>query len=134
MSGQQTQPESRILLAASHDAALVEDTPLPDFENDLAEHRLQVEFDALKHQVQASVDTHKLRLSYARRLFWLVCSWLACVVIAVCFSGFHVWGFSLSDAVLIAFITTTTINIVGLFFVVAKWLFPSNASTTQEGA
>lgn len=133
MSGIQTAPENRVLLAASHDTALADNSPLPDLENDLAEHKLQVELEALKQQVQESADTHKLRLSYAKRLFWLVCSWLACVVIAVGFSGFHVFGFLLSDSVLIAFITTTTVNVVGLFFVVAKWLFPSkNGSDTAS--
>jgi hypothetical protein len=33
--------------------------------------------------------------------------------------------FELSDAVLIALITTTTVNVLGLFYIVARWLFPS---------
>ena len=33
--------------------------------------------------------------------------------------------FSLSDNVLIAFITSTTATVIGIFYIVAKWLFPS---------
>lgn len=117
--------ESRVLAAASHDTAPVATDPQPDLENDLEEHRLQVELDALRQQVRESVDTHRLRLGYAKSLFRLVCAWLACVVLAVGLVGFKAWGFSLSDPILIAFITTTTINVVGLFIVVAKWLFPA---------
>jgi len=33
--------------------------------------------------------------------------------------------FALSDKVLIAFITSTTASVIGIFYVVAKWLFPA---------
>lgn len=122
--------ESRILAAASHDTAPAATGPLPDLENDLEEHRLKVEIDLLQQQFREASDTHDLRLSYANRLFWLVCAWLACVVFAVELTGFKTWGFTLSDPILIAFITTTTINVVGLFFVVAKWLFPSKGNAS----
>lgn len=119
-----------IRAAASHDTAPAATDPQPDLENDLTEHRLQVEIDALRQSVLEASDTHKLRLSYANRLFWLVCAWLACVVFAVELTGFKTLGFTLSDPILIAFITTTTINVVGLFFVVAKWLFPSKGGAS----
>jgi hypothetical protein len=32
--------------------------------------------------------------------------------------------FTLSDKVLIAFITSTTASVIGIFIIVAKWLFP----------
>jgi len=38
------------------------------------------------------------------------------------------------DKVLIAFITSTTINVVGLFVVVAKWMFPTVQNNTNEKA
>ena len=79
-----------------------------------------------KQQLKELKDTHKLRLVYAGRIFWLVCAWLVLVAIAVFMSGFDLWGFKLSDKVLIAFIITTTINVVGLFIVVAKWMFPGD--------
>ncbi|MDD5125380.1 hypothetical protein [Methylovulum sp.] len=100
--------------------------PEPDLSLDLAEHQLFYQVETLKQQLKEAKDTHKLRLGYADKIFWLVCSWLIGVVIAVFMSGLNAFGFSLSDNVLIAFITSTTVNVVGLFFVVAKWMFPNN--------
>lgn len=37
-----------------------------------------------------------------------------------------------SDSVLIALITTTTINVLGLFYVVARWLFPDKSASAKE--
>ena len=36
-----------------------------------------------------------------------------------------------SDAVIIALITTTTINVLGLFYIVARWLFPQKNSNDK---
>jgi hypothetical protein len=36
--------------------------------------------------------------------------------------------FKLNDAVLLAVLGTTTVNVVGLFYVVAKYLFPAPTS------
>lgn len=93
---------------------------------DLAEHQLFYQVETLKQQLIESQDTHKLRLKYAGRIFWIVCAWLVCVAIAVFMSGFNYKEFELSDKVLIVFITSTTINVVGLYVVVAKWMFPSS--------
>ena len=101
---------------------------LPDLGIDLEEHKLAFQLDCLQQELQALKDTHGLRLSYTGRIFWLVVAWLACVVICVIFSGFKYKGFGLSDSVLIAFITSTTVNVVGLFVLVAKWMFPSGNS------
>jgi len=76
-------------------------------------------------RLKEAQDTHRLRLGYAGRIFWLVSAWLVCVAVAVYLSGFKLKGFELSSEVLIAFITSTTINVVGLFVVVAKWMFPN---------
>ncbi|NVK54962.1 MAG: hypothetical protein HWE26_05060 [Alteromonadaceae bacterium] len=35
---------------------------------------------------------------------------------------------NLSETIVVALITTTTINVLGLSFIVAKWLFPSTSS------
>ena len=37
-----------------------------------------------------------------------------------------------SDAVIIALITTTTINVLGLFYIVARWLFPQKISNDKS--
>ena len=69
----------------------------------------------------------------AHKIFY-ECAWLVCVSVAVFFTGFSYKDFSLSGKVLIAFITSTTINVVGLFVVVAKWMFPTVQNNTNEKA
>ncbi|TGG84143.1 MAG: hypothetical protein ERJ69_03630 [Aphanocapsa feldmannii 288cV] len=67
-----------------------------------------------------------LRQKSASRVFYLVCCWLACVVAAVFCQGFDFIPFKISDKILVIFITTTTVSILGLYIIVAKWLFPNN--------
>lgn len=64
------------------------------------------------------------RKRYALRLFVVLCVWLAAVLLILFFSGFVLGGFALSDSVLVALLGTTTINVIALFVVVAKYIFP----------
>jgi hypothetical protein len=120
--------DARILRTAKIDFGTqdlqADEAPMPDMSDDLQEHKLAFELASLHQKILEAQDTHQLRLDYAKKLFSLVCFWLLCVVVAVGLSGFKWCGFQLSESVLIAFITTTTVNVVGLFIVVAKWLFP----------
>ncbi len=128
-------PEELILKAASKEKADVSSSlqePEPDLSLDLAEHQLFYQVAVLKQELKESQDTHELRLGYAGRIFWLVCAWLFCVVIAVFMSGYSSNEFNLSDKVLITFITSTTITVVGLFVVVAKWMFPNNGNSSKN--
>lgn len=85
----------------------------------------------IQHENREAEETHRMRIKYARNIFAVVCSWLTCVVLSVVCSGIQYLNFTLPDSVLIAFITTTTINVLGLLYVVTRWLFPS--SFRQEG-
>jgi hypothetical protein len=100
----------------------------PDPSVDLDDYRQEHEIATLRQQLREAIETHDNRITYIGRVFGLVIAWLACVVLCVALSGFTAWGFKLSDQVLIAFITSTTINVVGLFVVVAKWLYPSSGA------
>ncbi len=57
------------------------------------------------------------------RIFVIMAGWLIVVIGCVVLQGFRLLGFHLSDAVLIAFITTTTVNVIGLGYIVAKFFF-----------
>ena len=52
---------------------------------------------------------------------YVVILWLACVVVIVAANSFTF--FDLSDGVLIALLTTTTVNILGLAYIVLQGLF-----------
>lgn len=57
---------------------------------------------------------------------------VCCVIMLSGFEGFCRYKFSLSDTVLSVFITTTTINVIGVFYIVAKWLFPLKEFSLKE--
>ena len=79
------------------------------------------------------------RKNYARKLFWMTCGWLIAVLLIVVATSVSVanpcwWPewmptikfCKLSDAVLLALIGTTTANVLGLFVIVARYLFPES--------
>jgi hypothetical protein len=69
-------------------------------------------------------DVHELRKEYIPRLFGLTCVWLVVVTVFL-WRVAGGWNFYLSDNVLIALITSTTINVIGIFLIAARWLFPT---------
>lgn len=76
-------------------------------------------------QLLQNIDERK---KYANRIFWLVCGWLSFVGAIVLGAGIqgHLLGctvFHLPESVLIALITTTTINVIGIFLFVMRYLF-----------
>lgn len=68
---------------------------------------------------------YELRKQYIPYLFYMVVCWLVFVSVIIVLSGIEIIKFS--DAVLIALITTTTATVLGIFVIVAKWLFPSQS-------
>ena len=64
------------------------------------------------------------RKAYANKVFKLVCFWLFGLFILLLLAGFPRPPFYLSDSVLIAIISGTTVNVLGLFAIVANYLFP----------
>ena len=65
----------------------------------------------------------KHRAEYAPKIFILVVVWVVLIFGLLIFQGFSVFGFHLSDSVLIAAISGTTLNILGLFVIVANYIF-----------
>ncbi len=74
-------------------------------------------------------DGHELdlkqRKEYANKIFYLIVVWLIVLLVILLLQGFGKTndGFSLSDSVLLAFIGGTTVNVLGIFVIVAKYIF-----------
>lgn len=86
---------------------------------------LKIKNRELRYKLEQLQKLDTTRDKYIPRLFWLIVSWLVIVVIFVALTA-TLWNhFKLSDGVLIAFITSTTVSVLGLFVIVARWLFPS---------
>ena len=76
----------------------------------------QLENDALRQDAG-----HRGR--WSGRLFPLCAGWLLAVVGILLLEGFHFRGFNLDNSVIIAFIGTTTADVLGLGYIVVKYLF-----------
>ena len=86
----------------------------------------------------------ELRKTYADRIYRVTRNWLFIVVLLVVATGITLpnrsgfqaglWSmkFQLSDPVLIAFIGTTTVNVIALFLAVTAWLFPKDAAVHAD--
>ena len=71
-------------------------------------------------------DTREQRRTYAKRIFTLCCGWVCAIFVLLMFSGFghyQHFHFSLSDRVILAAIGSTTINIIGVFLIVVRFIF-----------
>lgn len=97
----------------------VSDSNEPSLHDPLSKHKEHFE----KKRLQAAGSYLELQQIFAYLLFGLVSAWLLAVIVTVFLCGFEYRNFNLSDSVLIAFITSTTTSVIGLFLLVARWLF-----------
>ncbi|HEV2862575.1 MAG TPA: hypothetical protein VGX48_16290 [Pyrinomonadaceae bacterium] len=97
----------------------------------LKAEQLRLKNKRLTDELQEAKELHKYRKRYTSRLFWVIVLWLIAVNVYVILTATRKASFDLPDGVLIAFITSTTVAVIGLFVIVAKWLFPS--ANKEEG-
>jgi hypothetical protein len=126
-------PEEDLLRGGSRTESAGDDTfgqPL-DF---IRYRTLMAKVEELEHQLKERRQLHKLRKKHSSRLFGLTIVWIVVVWIVVLFQGFGQWftpifsgleyiKFHLSDTVAVAFITSTTATVLGLYGIAAYWLF-----------
>ena len=76
---------------------------------------------------QEQLDSNKQdrieRKKFSDKIFWMVVSFLSTVLLIVIVCAIKCIPFTLSDSVLIALLTTTTANVIGVYMIVAKYLF-----------
>ena len=93
----------------------------------------QEKLDDAKNRHQIDTYKHastylKLRAKYVKKLRHMTAWWLTAVIATLFLEGFNFFGFHLSNSVLIAFITSTTASVLGLFVLVTRWLFVGQLS------
>lgn len=94
------------------------------------------EFELEKKRERHLVDLDRLRLlidlrkEYARKLFYLAVGWLIVTLALVAFSAGCL--LPLSDTVLVALITTTTINVLSLPLYAVRYIFQIDRDSTAE--
>jgi hypothetical protein len=68
------------------------------------------------------------RKKYAFRIFVLCCCWITVVLLLIVQQGRSTSGFHVSDNIILAAIGSTTANIISVFVIVAKHLFPEKSA------
>ena len=94
---------------------------------------------ALKRKHQEAIDLHVLRNKYLKKIYNLMVGWLVFVALILLVDAIalkksdHWWNlswivreFDISDSVMISLLSSTTAAVIGVFVIVAKWLFPKN--------
>jgi hypothetical protein len=107
---------------------------VPDTRALEGQDRLFVEGD--RWERHRNKQLFRARIFLLLALFMLVVVWLISIPGLMLMLGYHWKGFSLSDAVAIAYMTTTTVSVIGLFKIAATWLFsdvkPSPSSKEEN--
>lgn len=83
----------------------------------------QQEYALRKEKLKGKKQDRKERKVYANLAFTLVSIWLTLVLAIFVSAGLG--NLSYSDSVLITLLTTTTIEVIGIFLIVARYLFPA---------
>jgi len=86
----------------------------------------EAQYKANKHseEIANSKQDRDERKLYAGRIFTLICIWLGIITLIIIFQGFRFADFRLEQPVLLALIGSTTLNVVGIFVIVTRYLFP----------
>ncbi|WP_221088688.1 hypothetical protein [Deinococcus aquaedulcis] len=78
-----------------------------------------------------AVDQRWLRLGVGAIVFLLSAGWLAADIVLTLAVGWGQLGgraFKLDSTVVVAFLTTSTATVIGLFLVFLRWLYPQGAA------
>lgn len=86
-----------------------------------------LELQLLKAQIRKFEDDNTGRREFSRSIFTVTVIWMFLVLMIIIQCANRKWH--LSDSVLIALITTTTANVIGVFIIVANYLFNRDKST-----
>lgn len=77
-----------------------------------------------KTELDGIIQDQEQRKEYADKIFLLIVWWLIAIFLILVCQGLGAWtGFKLSDKVLVTLIGGTTINVLGIFAIVANYIF-----------
>lgn len=114
--------------------------------DDFKFQRLQTEIDDLSQQLCERRDLHSIRTKHAWLLFGLTIGWVGVIWLVVLLQGFGQWflpfpapspdekylKFTLSNTVIVAFMTSTTATVLGLYGIAAYWLYGKKPPVKSE--
>lgn len=106
-----------------------------DAEPDAVELALEGEDDLLqtglawlKEEIRQTKHLHIARLVLLGGLSVLTLLWVTSIIVFLWLTGMKsITSFNLSDKVLMTYITSTTVSVLGLFGIAARWLFSAQS-------
>ena len=88
---------------------------------DIEKEKSLVELRLRKEELEGKKQDRIQRKGYADKIFILLCVYLSAVMVLLYFNGLKLT--TLEGSVLIAIVTTSAANVIGIFVLVAKYLF-----------
>lgn len=85
--------------------------------------QMKISNDKIIEEIESLKQDRNQRKQFAERIFLSVQNYMIIIVCLLFVQGFHVLYFSLSDTVLVTLLGTTTVNVIGIFAFVARYLF-----------
>ncbi len=82
----------------------------------------ELERDKKAEENQQHKDIFKFRTEYYKKLFIAICVYIGLVFATIWFNKVL---FGLEGAILITLLSTTTVNVLGAFYIASKWVFPN---------
>ena len=95
----------------------------PQDEGSVAAELRKMELNYKKQDIADRMQDRGQRKKYSYLIFAYICAYTIAVLTIVMLKGGG--AFDLSDAVVITLLTTTMTSVIGLFVIVANYLFPS---------
>lgn len=83
-----------------------------------------LEFARFREEYKSLKQDREERKTYGDRLFRLIVAWLGVAAIILILAGFKICQFELPTTVLATLIGGATASVIGLFAIVATYLFP----------
>lgn len=122
-----SQPESfpEITEPVIPDASAADGTVDAETEN-YEESAKAEDIKRLRAENKQRKQDRKERRKYAGRIFCLISIWLGMMGAIILLQGFSVLGFKLETTVLVTTVSTTTASVLGIFLIVANYLFPTS--------
>ena len=93
-------------------------------EDNIKQQIAEAELERIKLNNRSDEQNIENRKKYGYLIYLLVIGWLVILSTILFFHGFNVGDFTLSDGVLIALITGTTVKVIGLLAIIVNYLFP----------
>lgn len=85
--------------------------------------QMKISNDNIAEEIESLKQDRDQRKQFAERIFLSVQNYMIIIVCLLFVQGFNVLYFSLSDTVLVTLLGTTTVNVIGIFAFVARYLF-----------